>query len=362
MSSASSTPLSAAELENLCVLFIGFVAASVLYGLTFFQTYIYYSRYPRDHKWIRYFVATLCTLDTAVSALVCEVLYYYLIIMFDVNMDVLYATTTFCFQYMLSVLLTFISHLCSFFAHRAFRVTGGSKLVTVVLVFLSFIALVFGLTASGQMFAQRRLSAFGSPQMQIPAAISQVTSVMADMIIFVTMCYSLRPVRYPEIAVPSGFLPTVITMLLGRGLAFTVFQMSYFCVFIVAPSRQFWIPMQMVASKLYVNTLLGQLNSRDVKHGQGFNEEDSLTDHKSPTNGGFPASIGLNTNGKVTTRPIHLVTRQTDTESEGAELESRKTFHDEEGNMYAQVSTGTGSTQSQMDNNADKEGLSERIN
>lgn len=42
-----------------------------------------------------------------------------------------------------------------------------------------------------------------------------------------------------------------------------------------------------------------RLNSRDVKHGQGFNEEDSLTDHKSPTNGGFPASIGLNTNGKV---------------------------------------------------------------
>lgn len=72
-------------------------------------------------------------------------------------------------------------------------------------------------------FAQRRLSAFGSPQMQVrvcfshvsliagttpftpmsqaPAAISQATSVMADMIVFATMCYSLRPARYPEIAV-----------------------------------------------------------------------------------------------------------------------------------------------------------------
>jgi hypothetical protein len=37
MSSASSTLPSPAELENLGVLFIGFVAATVLYGLTFFR-------------------------------------------------------------------------------------------------------------------------------------------------------------------------------------------------------------------------------------------------------------------------------------------------------------------------------------
>lgn len=33
------------------------------------------------------------------------------------------------------------------------------------------------------------------------------------------------------------------------------------------------------------------LNSRDVKHGRGFNEEDSLTDRKPPTNMRLPVSI-----------------------------------------------------------------------
>ncbi|KAF8557533.1 hypothetical protein OG21DRAFT_274729 [Imleria badia] len=327
MSSASSTlPASPTERENLTVLFIGFVAATVLYGLTFFQTYIYYSRYPRDYQWTRYLVATLCTLDTVASAL--GRLYYYLIIMFDVNLDVLDATTTFC--YMLSVLLTFISQL--FFALRVFQVTGKSRVVTLVLIFLSFIALVFGLTASAQMFAQRRLSAFGSPQMEITAAISLVTSVMADMIVFVTMCYSLRRARYPELLIPGGFLPTVFIVFVGRGLAFSLAQMAYLCIFIIAPSKQFWIPLQMVACKLYVNTVLGHLNSRDIKYGQGLNEEDSLTDHKSRTNGRLPASMRLDvTDVKATTQSINLVTRNTDTDSEGIGLESRKTCHDDHG-------------------------------
>ena len=39
------------------------------------------------------------------------------------------------------------------------------------------------------------------PFVQITVVISQVTGVVADMIIFVTMCYSLRRARYPEIVV-----------------------------------------------------------------------------------------------------------------------------------------------------------------
>lgn len=80
MSSPSSTLPSPEELENLGVLFIGFVAATVLYGLTFFrmfshtalsgaaenspptETYIYYSRYPQDHPSIRYLVGDLPSL------------------------------------------------------------------------------------------------------------------------------------------------------------------------------------------------------------------------------------------------------------------------------------------------------------
>ncbi|KAN0087941.1 hypothetical protein V8E55_006562 [Tylopilus felleus] len=360
MSAAGSPSIpTPAEIENLSVLFIGFVASTVFYGLTFFQTYIYYSRSPRDNRWLRYLVATLCTLDTTASALVSEILYDYLITMFDVNMNVLYATTTFCFQYMISVLLTFISQV--FFVHRVFQVTGRSWPLTLVLLFLSFIGLVFGLTASGQMVAQRRLSAFGTLNMEITASISLVSSVTADIIVFVTMCYSLRRARFPEIVVPEGFLSTVATVLVARGLAFTVVQIAYLCVFLAAPSRQFWIPLQMVACKIYVNTLLGHLNLRTVRHGQGVNEEDSLTDRKVPGTGRVPTSIIFNTDAKDTSQSVHLATRNTDTDSNGTGMDFRKTFQDEHGNVYTEMSTSTGSTQSQADKQTDKESLSQQL-
>ncbi|KAG6379334.1 hypothetical protein JVT61DRAFT_11794 [Boletus reticuloceps] len=380
MNTASSNLPSPAELENLGLLFIGFVASTVLYGLTFFQTYIYYSRYPRDDPWTRYLVATLCTLDTTATALISEILYYYLIIMFDANMDVLYATTTFCLQYMLSVLLTFISQL--FFTHRVFQVTGGSGSLRLILILMSFIALTFGFAACVQMLVISRHLNFSNllttllgffksdgslvipftQLFQITTAISLITSVVADVIIFATMCYSLRRARYPEMAVPDGFSQTVVTMLVGRGLTFTIAQMAYFCIFIIAPSKQYWIPLQMVASKLYVNTLLAHLNSRHVRQGQGLFEEHTLTDRKAPSNAPFPMSIRLNVaDVKATTQSINLATRNTDTESDGVGLESRKTCQDDRGNVYAHVSTGTGSIQSQTDNHVDKECLSERV-
>ncbi|KIK80599.1 hypothetical protein PAXRUDRAFT_228207 [Paxillus rubicundulus Ve08.2h10] len=350
-----STLPSPAEIENLGVLFAGFVAATILYGLTFFQTYNYYSRYPRDLQWIRYLVALLCTLDTVASAIVSQVLYYYLIVMFDANFDILYATTTFCIQYMLSVLITFISQL--FFAHRVFQVTGGSTTVTLAVVFLSFTSFVFGLTSSGQMFAQRRLSAFGSPRLEAVAAVSQSSAAVANVIIFVTMCYSLRPARYRDIAVPNGIVETTTTLLVSRGLAFTVVQIAFFGIFVALPSRPFWIPLHMIAIKFYVNNVLGLLNAREIKHGQGLNEEDSLTDRGAITDTRFPGAIRVDVDDtKATQQSVILEAQHTDIESQATELELRKTYQDGSGGECARVSTR--SAQSQMDNDQDKISLS----
>ncbi|KAF8431433.1 hypothetical protein L210DRAFT_3651131 [Boletus edulis BED1] len=158
---------------------------------------------------------------------------------------------------------------------------------------------------------------------------------VVDMIIFVIMCYSLRRARYLEMAVPDGFLQTIATMLVGRGLTFTIAQMAYFSIFIIAPSKQYWIPLQMVASKLYVNTL----NSRHVRQGQGLYEEHSITDRNVPSDGPFPTSIRLNvTDAKVTTQSINLATRNTARRVMAWGLSRER----DRGNVYAHVSTGTG--------------------
>lgn len=90
MSSAlPSTITTVAEAEILGVLFIGFIATTILYGLTFFrkfplatpsldsssqsistETYVYFSRYPNDSQWMKYLVCHLYVLSF-IQELIC---------------------------------------------------------------------------------------------------------------------------------------------------------------------------------------------------------------------------------------------------------------------------------------------------
>ncbi|KAF9233316.1 hypothetical protein BU15DRAFT_80249 [Melanogaster broomeanus] len=404
-SSSTTTSPSSAELGNLGVLFVGFVAATILYGLTFFQSYIYYSQFPRDHKWIKCFVSTLCVLDTAASAIVSQVLYYYLIVLYNVSMDTLYATTTFCLiglkvsifavgahgslsdEWYWTTPFMYIEPVgISFFAHRVFQVTGGSRPVTLAVVFFSFISFgklssanghvgprlmrenigslwidIFGANVCRRILrlvwlAHRRLSDVGLASVevrdfvshttpsagttpmtklvgqQIIAALSQGSAAIADVVIFVTMCYSLRRARYPGIVVPENIVDQITRLFVGRGLEFTIIQIAYLCVLLAFPTKPYWIAFQMVGVKFYVNAVLGLLNARQIRHGKGLYEEESSIERKPTPGAGLPSGLLFNAvDTRVTQQNVTFLSRHPDVESSGSEMESRKTYQDESG-------------------------------
>ncbi|KAG1825367.1 hypothetical protein EV424DRAFT_1537706 [Suillus variegatus] len=315
---------SPAEVENLVVLFVGFAFATFLYGLTFFreylmvsstfshvvaEMYIYFSRYSNDYTWTKILVGTLFVLDTTSTGLVSDLLYHYLITMFDVTMDVLYATPTFCIQYLLLVILTLITQL--FFASRLYTVCGGptsitSRFVGTLVLFCAFIAFVFGLTSVGQFFQQRQLSTFASPSMavsvlvnqedsypelQIIAGISQGFAALANIIVFIAMCWSLRPARYPDMLQPEGVVENLVVLFVGRGLGLVIIQLAYLGTFVASPGKPYWIAIQMVTPRIYANIVLGLLTTREVRHGVGLNEEDTLSDRHDSQNDAFQGSL-----------------------------------------------------------------------
>ncbi|KAG2140264.1 uncharacterized protein EDB93DRAFT_1330174 [Suillus bovinus] len=285
---------SPAEVENLVVLFVGFAFATFVYGLTFFQTYIYFSRYSNDHTWTKLLVGALFVLDTTSNCLVSDRLYHYMVKMFDVATEVLYATPAFCIQYLLSVILTMIAQL--FFASRLYTVCGGptsitSKSVSTAVLFCAFIAFVFGLTSVGQFFQQRQLSTFASPSMAIIAGISQCFAAVANIIILIAMCWSLRPARYPDMLQPQGVFENLAVLFVCRGLGLVIIQLMYLGTFVASPGKPYWIAVQMVAPRVYTNTVLGLLNTREVKHGVGLNEEETLSDRQDSQNNSFPGQL-----------------------------------------------------------------------
>jgi len=282
------------EGENLIAIYLGFVFATFLYGLTFFQTYIYFSRYSNDHAWIKVLVGTLFVLDTTSAGLVSYLVYDYMMTMFVVSMEVIYATPVYCIQYLFSVIIILIAQL--FFARRLYTVCGGptsftSRSVSVVVFFCAFIAFVFGLISVGQLFHQRRLTAFALPFMEIIAGISQGFAAVANIIIFIAMYWSLRPARYPDIPRPDGVFENVAMLFVGRGLILVIIQLAYFITFVVTPGKSYWIVIQMVSPRIYANTILGVLITREVKLGAGLNEEVSLSDRQDSRSDDLPSVL-----------------------------------------------------------------------
>ncbi|EPQ54522.1 hypothetical protein GLOTRDRAFT_139097 [Gloeophyllum trabeum ATCC 11539] len=271
-------PLTTEELDQTFgVLFIGFVVSTVLYGLTFFQTYIYFSRYPKDNVWTKSTVGLLSLLDTATSALMSQALYYYLITMFASPLGLLDATSTFCAENGLAILVAFLVQI--FFAIRVWTVSNKNWALAGAIAFFAVAAFAFGITMTVQIFNQKRLSELATTHMKVVAALSQGLATLADIMITGALMWYLSPSRNVLMKgkTPNGWFEKLCTYVINRGTCVAVIQLAYLLAFVIVPAKQIWMPFHLVVSKVYVNTLLAMLNSREITSGRGAYEEESVS-------------------------------------------------------------------------------------
>ncbi|OJA10575.1 hypothetical protein AZE42_04634 [Rhizopogon vesiculosus] len=263
-------------------------------------------------------------------------LFDYLIIMFDVDIEVIYATPVSCAQDLLASILMLITQLI--FARRLHTVCGGptsiaSRMVTLAVCFFAFITFVFGLVSIVQIFQHGDLTAMASPSMAVVAVISQGFAAAANIIISIAMCWSLRPKRYPDMVMPAGVLGNVVAVCITRGLGLT------------------WIPVKQTlnnvidivyritnktildsAPNVCVNTLLGLLNAREVRRGIGFNAEETLSYRNDSSNNhdGLPSlRFRRPTNTKATQQTITFSRQDMDSGAIDIDETSKPSEHDE---------------------------------
>ncbi|KIM89270.1 hypothetical protein PILCRDRAFT_218837 [Piloderma croceum F 1598] len=286
------------ELEStLGVLFIGFLVCIILYGFTFFQTYLYFSRFPKDNLWIKLTTGILCALDTTTSALISQAVYYYLIDQFLSPVGLLDATSTFCAENGLAILATFIVQV--FYAARIYQIGPPSRPLFAIISLTAVMGCGWGIVMTVQIFQRKRLADLGTPWMEVVAGISQGFVTLADIMIVGALALGLRRTRNPRMRAPEGWFDKFVTYFINRLVCVTIVQVAYVCVFLAMPSKQIWIPFHLVVSKLYVNTLLAMLNSRDALQGRGLNEEETtvLSSHK--TSNCLTSSSGVTNSAPV---------------------------------------------------------------
>ncbi|KIK07953.1 hypothetical protein K443DRAFT_672835 [Laccaria amethystina LaAM-08-1] len=260
------------ELESsLGVFFVGYVVATIAYGFTFFQSYDYFSRYPFDHWTIKYTVASLFILDTAITVLISHALYHYLVLLYPFTLGLINATHTYCAAIGLSIVAVFIVQI--FYSAYIWTVSKNAFL-SGALAFVSTAAFALGLAFTAKISHNHKFTSLAVHGVKGVIASGQALSAVAGLVTFGALCFYSKSTQ--DVAIHpldiAALYEDFITYFLARGCAATIVQFGLFFSFLTMPTKAVWMPFFLVASKLFINSLLTLLNSREVHHVHGMNK------------------------------------------------------------------------------------------
>ncbi|KAH8984326.1 hypothetical protein EDB92DRAFT_1492430 [Lactarius akahatsu] len=236
--------------------FIGLIIGVMLFGITALQTWIYYWRYGnRDPKALKLFIAIIFLLDALHTSLCIYSIYWYLVLNFG-NVEIL-GHNVWSMKVQINV-NGLVDYMVQLYYARRVHIVGGSIIIPIIIV-------IFGTTtfALGFLFTTRATALRSHHISLIPVTcIGMGSSVVADILIAGSMCWFLYHKR-TGFAKTDSMILTLMTYSIQSGLLTSVLACAMLISFSMAPSAKysdifFW-PM----SKVYANSLLAMLNSRD---------------------------------------------------------------------------------------------------
>ncbi|KAH9013159.1 hypothetical protein EDB83DRAFT_299513 [Lactarius deliciosus] len=271
--------------------FIGLIISVMLFGITAVQTWIYYWQYGnRDPKALRLFIAVIFLSDALHTSLCIYSIYWYLVLNFG-NVEILHHNIwAMKVQIDVNGLVGYMVQL--YYARRVY-IVGGSIIIPIIIA-------IFGTVffALGFMFIFRSRHA----ALITVTCIGMGSSVVADILIAGSMCWFLYHKR-TGFARTDSVIMTLMTYSVHSGLLTSVLACAVLISFTVAPSAKYSDIFLWPMGKLYANSLLAMLNSRD------YIRERSSADNKHDN--AFALSsirVGQRSEGDKSRRPAVSVT------------------------------------------------------
>ncbi|KAJ7661620.1 hypothetical protein DFH06DRAFT_1325899 [Mycena polygramma] len=266
---AAAAPSPSQIQQTLGVLFDGFVLSMIGYGLTFFQTYVYFSQYPSDQWGQKSFVAAILSLDTVSTALVSKSIYFYMIGGLPYSEPLTHMDRSLNVHILLSVITVFGVQL--YYALRIWKLSRNIP-VTCITVLLSAFAFSLGLVMVAEILKEPLFERFSSGPLRAVSSLAFAFILLASLSIFSGLTHFLKfPTPRPT-SLPAWF-DIISRYLISRGLIVVMVQLACFVSLAASPATIYWIPLYIVATKGTINSLF---NSRPARLGKGINEEDPV--------------------------------------------------------------------------------------
>lgn len=254
------------------VTLIAGLASAMLYGITTLQTYVYYMHYSEDTSVIKFIVAAIWLLDSLHVSFMCHTLYYYLIINYGDPMSLLYVVWSFPASLMANVLAITMVQL--FFAHQIYHLCRNKMrwIVTVPIVLSVLAHLAFGMVTVIMTLVNNQASNVSRTRFYTATpAVSAI--VLAEILITTSLCVLLYD-SGSRSAVPrtKRLLNTLIIYAVNRCLLTLLVTVAELIV--DANDQSAWtMGLDFIVGKLYANSLLASLNTRQHLRSQGSSPE-----------------------------------------------------------------------------------------
>ncbi|KAJ6542010.1 hypothetical protein DFH09DRAFT_1322640 [Mycena vulgaris] len=227
---------------------------TILYGMGLLQAYLYFFWYGKDHWMVKTTVATVVFLESLqMSALVIST-YHYLIAGFGNSPALLEVYWASLVQLPATYISAFVVQ--GYFSWCIYALYPQGKI-------LPLIIFVFALTSLGQVIVDTHLESYANIIISENTTIlSCVFSVTSDTLITAGLTWRLHSSR-TGIQATNNLLNYLIIFAINRGALTIVAALIQLIVFLVVPHTFYSFMMIWLAAKLYMNSMLATLNTRD---------------------------------------------------------------------------------------------------
>ncbi|KAK0457334.1 uncharacterized protein EV420DRAFT_521120 [Desarmillaria tabescens] len=292
MSSSPLTPIPIADIPPILgatfgAVFIGATIAAVFYGITILQTVVYYKQNPNDPWLFRCAVALLWIFDTLHVALSTHALYFYLVQSFGNYLTLFTIVWSFPLQLLFNMLI--VTGVQALYAVRILKFGRHFHVVMPWFIFLA-VAATFG-TGLYVIYDTYTLKSFMDVSTIRASIYTEFSAIAAaDFVIAGAMCFYLHKSRSAtNFTSTTKIIIRLMRLILVSGLVTSACSLLTLVSYIAWPDTLIFIAIDFILPKLYINSLLVMLNSRQTSMwstGKGRHIQDQKIIRFAPPGGG----------------------------------------------------------------------------
>ncbi|KAF8157019.1 hypothetical protein B0H34DRAFT_481954 [Crassisporium funariophilum] len=255
------------EEVSLGMVVLGLIFSSMLYGIMLTQTYKYFQRFRRDPPLVKLLVFAVWLLNTVSVFFVAHASWYYLVTTGPRGLSIWSLNV----ELALSMAMSGISE--TFLAARVYKLSGRKIWLTGILLMLALLHFGSGEVAAVEFLLLKRFAKFGS--VKVPSIIRLSSAAVTDTAIAVSLCYFLQKKR-------TGFkkddevVNYLILFSINSGLLTSLISIASLATYLLVPRTWVYTALCFLLSRLYANTFLCSLNSRQILLSSGSDNEKHL--------------------------------------------------------------------------------------